>query len=370
MINRTQNRVHRRHAKEYIHSALDQRVKQQRDEVHGDRGVPDLSISIINWNTHELLAGCLQTIEQNKDGLKVEVIVVDNASKDGSQEMVQKRFPHVILLENEENLGFARANNQAIEASHGRYIMLLNSDTLLQPGSPQAMVSFMDSHPDVGIVGAELLHRDGSLQRSWAKFPSIFSEVLGANFRSRKRYTTKKAPLAYEVDWVGGACLLIRRTTMEQVGPLDERFFMYSEELDWCYRTRQLGWLVCYLPGATVVHLGGQSSRLASRRMKAELYKSKLLFFCKHYGRQRALLLTVFLQLMFYARGVLSMALAIPGISWVSKGGNLFWDYRKLAGILRKTLREQELCNENRYRRTLFNPSTKGGVQNLHHKSR
>jgi GT2 family glycosyltransferase len=349
---------------------LDHQLAREQDEIQYANEVPDLSISIINWNTHDLLADCLETVERNKDGLRVEVIVVDNASNDGSQAMVRKRFPYVKLLENRQNLGFARANNQALKESQGRYFMLLNSDALLQTGSLQAMVSFMDSHAKVGIVGAELLNEDGSLQPSWSKFPSILSEVLGANFRSKKRFRTNNATLAFEVDWVGGACLLIRRATMEQVGPLDERFFMYSEELDWCYRTKQLGWAICYLPGVSVVHLGGQSSRLASRRMKAELYRSKLLFFCKHYGRQRAVLLTVFLQLMFYARGVLSLAFILPGLGRIFKGGNLFWDYRKLAGVLRKTLREQELCNENRNRRTFLNSPSKGRVQNIHNKSR
>jgi GT2 family glycosyltransferase len=323
-------------------------MTREKDEIRLKTEVPDLSISIINWNTRDLLASCLESVEQNHNGLNVEVIVVDNASTDGSQEMVQKQFPNVLLVQNQENLGFARANNLAIEQSRGRYIMLLNSDTLLQPGSLHVMVSFMDSHPEVGIVGAELLNIDGSLQPSWSRFPTILSEVLGVNFRSRKRYVSHNSTLAYQVDWVGGACLLIRHTAMNQVGLLDERYFMYSEELDWCYRAKQLGWLICYLPGAKVVHIGGQSSRLASQQMKVELYRSKLLFFCKHQGRQRAFMLTLFLHVLFYTRGILSLMLAITGLSRIFGGANLFWDYRKLAGALRETLREQEICNENR----------------------
>jgi GT2 family glycosyltransferase len=366
MVNFKQKRIIGEYKMETMYPEADRKMVCQ----PGKSGIPDLSISIINWNTQDLLANCLESVEQTKDGLDVEIIVVDNASTDGSQEMVQARFPAVKLVENQDNLGFARANNQALEQSRGRYVMLLNSDTLLQQGSLQAMVSFMDSHPEVGIVGARLINGDGSLQRSWARFPSILSEVLGANFRQRKRFSSHNSSLVYEVDWVGGACLLIRHSTMEQVGLLDERFFMYSEELDWCYRTRQSGWSICYLPEACVIHLGGQSSRLASQRMKAELYKSKLLFFCKHYGRQRASLLTMFLQVLFFARGFLGLILTLPGFNRIPKESNLYWDYRKLAGILRKTLREQELCNENRYRRTLFNPSSKRRVQNIHHKSR
>jgi GT2 family glycosyltransferase len=149
------------------------------DSVNAENIMPDLSILIINWNTHDLLANCLEAIQQNQEGLDVEVIVVDNASTDGSQEMVQNRFPDVKLLENQENLGFARANNQGLRKSFGRYIMLLNSDTLLQPGALLAMVSFMDLHLNVGIVGAELLNGDGSLQPSWAKFPSDIIRSTG-----------------------------------------------------------------------------------------------------------------------------------------------------------------------------------------------
>jgi GT2 family glycosyltransferase len=333
-----------------------------KDGVNAENNMPDLSILIINWNTHDLLANCLEAIQQNQEGLDVEVIVVDNASTDGSQEMVQNHFPEVKLLKNQENLGFASANNQGLRKCFGRYIMLLNSDTLIQPGALPAMVSFMDLHLNVGIAGAELLNGDGSLQPSWAKFPSVLSEVLGENFRARQQFETQDSSLAYDVDWVGGACLLIRRSTMEQVGALDERFFMYSEELDWCYRTKQLGWKICYLPGAQVVHLSGQSSRRDSQRMKAELYKSKLLFFCKHYGRQRAILLTVSLHLVFYTRGLVALFVALPRVSQVSKGGNNFRDYRNLAGNLRETLREQELCYENRYRRSLSNSSSKRRV--------
>ena len=304
--------------------------------------MPNLSIIIINWNTHDLLGDCLESIEQNRDGLDVEVIVVDNASTDGSQEMVQNRFPYVKLLQNRKNLGFARANNQGLSISRGRFIMLLNSDTLLQPGALFTMVSFMDMHSDVGIVGAELLNRDGTLQPSWAKYPSLLSELLGANFRGRKQFYTKDGSPAYEVDWVGGACLLIRRSTMEQVGNLDERFFMYSEELDWCYRTRLLGWKICYLPGASVIHLSGQSSRHASQKMKVQLYKSKLLFFCKHYGRQRTILLTVFLESLFYIRALQGLIYALPGFRRTSMGGKIFRDYWLLAVTLRRTLREQE----------------------------
>lgn len=259
----------------------------------------DISIIIVNWNTRDLLADCLNSIARTAAGMAHEIIVVDNASSDGSREMVREHFPHVRLLVNAGNVGFAKANNQAIQASAGRYVLLLNSDTVVLPGALPALVRFMDAHPQVGIVGAKLLNRDGTLQPSWARFPTVWSELLGRNSRARERYLTREGALAFAVDWVGGACFMICRAVVEEVGLLDEGYFMYSEEMDWCFRVRQKSWLVCYYPEAQVVHLGRQSSRQASLRMKAELYQSKLTFFHKHYGRDRARLLGQLLQLRF-----------------------------------------------------------------------
>jgi GT2 family glycosyltransferase len=265
----------------------------------------DLSIIIVNWNTADLLQDCIESIIASTSGITYEIIVVDNGSSDHSRAMVRDRFPSVRLIANASNLGFARANNQGIQVSCGRYIQLLNSDTLIDPGALTALVGFLDAHPQVGIAGPRLLNGDGTLQRSWAQFPTFWSEIKGINVRLWRRFLTCDGTEAYSVDWVGGACLLIRRETITQVGMLDEHFFMYSEETDWCFRARQAGWEICYYPNAQVIHFGGQSSRQASVRMKAELYRSKLRFFAKHYGARPTWSLGLILQALFLSRALL-----------------------------------------------------------------
>ena len=257
---------------------------------------PDLSIIIVNWNTRQLLLDCLRSLETPPPQHQLEVIVVDNASRDDSVVAVRAAFPAVRVIENAANRGFAAANNQAIAQSSGRYVLLLNSDTVVTPGALDGLVAFADAHPDVGVVGAQLLNGDGTLQPSWAAYPNLRSELFGKNLRVRSPYAETAAGIAYAVDWIGGAALLARRAAIEQAGLLDEHYFMYSEETDWCYRIKQCGWEICYLPTASVVHFGGQSSRQASLRMKTELYRSKLRFFGQHYGAARRNLLLLLLH--------------------------------------------------------------------------
>jgi hypothetical protein len=263
----------------------------------------DLSILIVNWNARDLLLDCLRSVYRTLRGVTFEVLVVDNGSRDGSVAAVRRAYPPVRLIENEQNVGFARANNQAMRASRGRYVLLLNSDTVVRPGALSGLVRFADRHPEVGIAGSRLVNPNGSLQPSWARFPSFWSEALDRNVRHR--VPMAREPWAYEVDWVGGACLLARREAIEQVGLLDEGFFMYSEEADWCYRMVQHGWKVAYLETAEVIHLGGGSSRMRSDAMAVELYRSKLRFFRKHYGRIPAAALRVALAARFLVRGTI-----------------------------------------------------------------
>lgn len=269
-------------------------------------GLLDISIILVNWNTRDLLLDCLASLPAALGSLQAEIWVVDNHSVDDSVAAVRASYPHVKLIENEENTGFAVANNQAISRCQGRHILLLNSDTVALPGSLAALVQFLDQHPDVGMVGARLLNGDGSLQPSWAAFPTIWSELRGKNVRTQQPYRTRDGSEAYAVDWVGGACLLIRREAVAQVGGLDEHFFMYSEEADWCFRVKQEGWAICYYPAAQVIHFGGQSSKKASMRMKCQLYQSKLLFFAKHYGPYRTRLLGFLLQAGFLGKAVIA----------------------------------------------------------------
>lgn len=264
-----------------------------------------LSIIIVNWNTRDILLNCLASIEAHPPARPYDIWVVDNASSDGSVAAVRAQYPRVQIIENSENRGFAAANNQAICASQGDYLLLLNSDTIVHPNALERMARFLDEHADVGITGACLLNVDGSLQPSWAAFPSLWSELLGKNVRKRRRYHTHSGSEVYAVDWVGGAALMIRRTTVNQIGLLDEAYFMYSEETDWCFRARRSGWTVCYLPDAPITHLGGQSSKRSSARMRAELYRSKIRFYAKHYGKYRAHALSILLRTLIYGKGII-----------------------------------------------------------------
>ena len=258
----------------------------------------DLAIIIVNWNTRELLAQCLQSLQDTVQEASFEVWVVDNASSDGSAAMIRKRFPQTHLIVNTENVGFVRANNQALEGCRGRYVLLLNSDTKALPDSLDKAVRFMDDHPRAGVAGAQLLNPDGSFQASYSPFPTLWQEFLMLSGLGRKlvrpQYPSRGPGIqegTQRVNYVEGACLMVRRGAVEQVGRLDECIFMYSEEVDWCYRFAQMGWEVWYLPQVTIIHYGGQSSKQRLSRMEAELYCSRLYFFAKHYGPFQSFLL-------------------------------------------------------------------------------
>jgi GT2 family glycosyltransferase len=260
----------------------------------------DLSIIIANWNTRDLLQQCLTSLYANLPGVKFEILVVDNASGDGSPAMVRECFPQVRLFENSRNLGFVQANNEAIPQSCGRYVLLLNSDTIVQPKALTHMIEFMDGHPEAGIVGGYILNADGTLQQhSYGKFPTLFSETFFAwGLDSRAPFSRWFAPRLefsgeyVQTGWVIGAALLIRRDALNQVGLLDAKFLMYSEEVDWCYRVQQAGWKNYVLRAARIVHLGGQSSRQVAALTKAELFHSKVKYFRKHHSRWGALILS------------------------------------------------------------------------------
>jgi len=298
--------------------------------------LPDLVVVIVNWNTRALLLACLTALPAATAGLAVETWVVDNGSTDGSVAAVREHFPRTNVIANQGNLGFAAANNQAIRASQSRSVLLLNSDTVPAPGALTVLVRFLDAHPQVGVVGPRLLNADGSVQLSYAAFPNLRSELLGRNLRGRRPFAAADAE-AYAVDWVGGACFLIGRAALNAAGLLDEGYFMYTEEADWCFRVRAAGWEICYAPQVEVVHLGGQSSRMASTRMKAELYKSKLRFFSKHYGRAHTLALGLGLQAIFLAKLVVGgLVAAVPGRS--TAGRALARDSGLILGALSRQL--------------------------------
>ncbi len=259
----------------------------------------DLSIVIISWNVRELLRLCLDSIQESLrgekgEGLLVETIIFDNGSTDGSADMVREDFPRVHLMESEVNLGFTKGNNLAIGQSEGRYILLLNPDTEVVGDALGTMVAYVEAHPRVGALGPQLLNPDGTTQSSRRRFPTLATAFLESTVlqpwfqgsRILKRYYLLDRPddEIQPVDWAVGAALLIRREALHQVGLLDEEFFMYSEELDWCYRLKAQGWEVVYLPTAQVVHQEGRSSEQVLPARHIHFQRSKVLFFKRYYG--------------------------------------------------------------------------------------
>lgn len=247
-----------------------------------------LSIVIVSYNTRELLSQCLGSIYQSdfQDGL--EVFVVDNGSSDGSAQLVRDKYPQVSLMANQRNVGFAAANNQALKQVSGEFILLLNPDTVLARDACESMVKFLQAHSEVAAVGAKLIGPEGDVQRSWGSFPNlaghIFDYLLFGNLWSRLSPMPSKKE-SFEIDWVSGAALMVKQEVIEKVGVLDECFFMYAEEKDWCWRMKKAGWKIYYLPRAQVVHYGEASTSQVVSKMHVEFYRSQLKFLSKHYGK-------------------------------------------------------------------------------------
>jgi GT2 family glycosyltransferase len=258
--------------------------------------VLDVSICIVNWNAACYLRACLRSVVEQQWRSTWEVIVVDNASTDESVAMLRQEFPQadVRLIVNASNRGFAAANNQAFDAAHGRYFLLLNNDTVVLPGAIDQMVAFADAHAQAGMVGCRLLDPDGSLQPSCRSFPGLrimlfralyldkllpHNRWTGANYLSYWPHDTVRA-----VDVASGCCLLARRAAVEQIGPLDERFVFYFEETDWCRRAWQAGWKVYFTPAAQVIHYGGRSSSRQPATMSVLYLDSLIKYFRKHHG--------------------------------------------------------------------------------------
>lgn len=252
----------------------------------------DLSITICSWNTVDDLRACLASLRAAQGEARFEVIVVDNASNDGSADMVATEFPEFHLVRSLTNLGFTGGHNLALGNSKGRILALLNSDTIVHPGAVSRVLEFMDSDPQVGVVGPRLLNPDGSLQLSCRRFPNPMAAafrntILGRIFPNNK-YLREYLMTDYahdqvrEVDWVSGAALFFRADLMAKIGALDDKFFMYCEDVDFCRRTWDAGCKVVYLPDAVITHAIGRSSDKAPNRMIARFHLSMLRYYTKH----------------------------------------------------------------------------------------
>lgn len=257
----------------------------------------DISILIVNYNTCRLTLDCLRSVYDSKTSYSYEIIVADNASSDESVQQIKENYPKVSLIVNQENLGFAKANNQAMEIAVGRYILLLNSDTIVQPDSLQTMVDFMDKHTKVGASGCKVILPDGSLDKACRRgFPTpsaSFYYAFGFSklFPTIRRFNQYQLGYldpneSYAIDCLVGAFILVRRATLQQVGGLDEAFFMYGEDIDWCYRIKQMGWDIWYHPATYIIHYKGASSRRKPVKIIYEFHRSMWIFHRKHYVKQ------------------------------------------------------------------------------------
>ena len=284
----------------------------------------DLSILIVNWNTRDYTTDCLQSLAATADRIELdpidhprliyrcyqaEVFVVDNASHDGSVALIRERFPWVKIIENDQNIGFAPANNQAYHRSTGRYVLLLNSDTEVHPQAMTALLDYMDAHPRCGAGGAQLLNADGSLQPAchpmltpWREFwRLIFLEQIWHRATYDMAHWDATTPRRVEV--IKGACLIARRAALDQHGLLlDEQYFMYTEEVDLCYRLLRDGWELDWIPQAIVTHYGGASSNQAYTTMYVQLYRSKVQFYRKFGGESRARQFKTLLRFAYWPR--------------------------------------------------------------------
>jgi GT2 family glycosyltransferase len=267
----------------------------------------DVSIVVVNYNTAHLLGRMFAALEAGRDDLKLQVIVIDNASSDNSVEVLRTRHPEAELIANSLNVGFARANNQAVPRVRGRYVLLLNTDAFVSPDTLPKSVAFMDAHPQYGVLGVKLVGEDGSLQPSCRYFPTPWNVFLASTgleqFFTRTRLVDDMRwdhASVRECDWVPGCYYLVRREVIERVGLFDPRYFLYCEEVDHCRAVRRAGWSVVYYPFTQAVHIGGESAASAgavdcvSRQLSPLQIESELLYFRKHHG-VGGLLTSVFL---------------------------------------------------------------------------
>ncbi len=281
----------------------------------------DVSVIIVSWNTRDILRDCLGSLYAQTREVRFDVIVIDNASADGTPAMVKRDFPAVHLIENEDNRGFAAGNNQGMRLATGRYVLLLNSDTIVLDGAIDKAVAFADQHPQAAVVGCRVLNRDRTLQPTCFMYPSVLNMLLfatclnklfpGSRFFGRERMTWWKRDDVREVDVVTGCFMLARRDAIDQVGLMDESFFMYGEETDWCYRFQDAGWTILFTPMAQIVHLGGASSARMKGPMRLQLRASTLLFIKKHRSMLSYVLSCLLVSLFFLLRLPVWLAIAL-----------------------------------------------------------
>ena len=269
-------------------------------EEIGSSSAARLSVVIVTWNAKQYTEECLHSLENQKTSVSPEIIVVDNASSDGTDQLVREQFPQVELIQTGQNLGFAKGNNIGVRKSTGDYIFLINSDVNVPPGCLKQMAEFMEQHPDIGVLGPQMLGPKGEVRRSAMRFPTLWNSfcralALDSVFKGSKLFggylmRDFQHDRQADVEVLNGWFWMVRRTALAQAGLLDESFFMYGEDMDWCRRFHQAGWRVVFYPEAKAVHYGGASSANAPVRFYIEKQRANLHYFAKNHGWAAAVL--------------------------------------------------------------------------------
>jgi GT2 family glycosyltransferase len=271
----------------------------------GAAQVVDMSIVLVCWNNKAYLDPCLKSLYEGGLKSSFDVIVVDNGSTDGSQQMLAEKYPQVKLIQNAGNVGLGKASNQGIEATNGRHVLLLNNDTLVNGPALDVLVEYLDTHPEAGATAGKLLNPDGSFQSGFAPFSTLLEEflivthigeLLWAGYPSHGDSNEIK-----ETGWMSSACLLVRRAALDKIGLLDEGYFIYGDEADLQYRLNKAGWKVVFLPNSSIIHFGGRSMDRWKRRKM--VYRGKMMFYKKNYG----FLSTFLLRLLFFVMSLLKL---------------------------------------------------------------
>lgn len=265
--------------------------------IQGKEMVPDMSVVLVCWNNKNYLDPCLDSLYNGDLTSSFDVVVADNGSTDGSQEMLADKFPQIQVIQNGHNVGLSKASNQGIEATVGRYVLLLNNDTIVNGESLDSMVAYLDANPNAGAVGGKLLNPDGSIQSCFNNFSTLLEEFLIATRLGellRDGYPSiVSGQKLRAVSWMSSACLLLRRSTLDEVGLLDEEYFIYGDEADLQYRIIKAGWQIYFLPHVTTIHYGGRSMNRWGRRKM--VYRGKMLFYKKNYDLLRTSVLRLML---------------------------------------------------------------------------
>ncbi|MEK7780126.1 MAG: glycosyltransferase family 2 protein [Verrucomicrobiota bacterium] len=283
----------------------------------------DISIIIVSWNARNYLRQCLESIRVTGGTVVRDVIVVDNASTDGSPDMVAQDFPEVVLIRSDKNLGFSRANNLGIQKARGSCLALVNSDVVVHPDCFQKLITYLEQRPEVGLVGPKIFGGDGRLQRSCRLLPSVWNiicQTLGLDYAlsrsslfSGREMRHWKQENEAEVEVLSGCFWLARTEAVNKVGVLDERFFFYAEDVDWCKRFRDANWKVVFFPEATATHFGGGSSSNAPVRYSIEMIRANLTYWKKHYG--------IMGKLLYYLLCVVHNAIRVPPLALLTVAG-------------------------------------------------